>query len=83
MPETKNENRSVARRAPGTPVRTVRRKEQTRADKFLRFTKRFFTQFGTAIIAVAVVAYVFLQLILNIGPLIEFENASYVSIKPA
>ena len=53
---------------------------QSRSDMFFKFTKRFFTQFGTAIISVSIVAYVFLQLMLNVGAFLETEPAAYASI---
>ena len=55
----------------------------SRLQKAKRFAKRFFAQFGTAIISVAVVSYVFLQLMLNVGALIDVENASYAKVKDA
>lgn len=45
-----------------------------------RFAGRFFTQFGTAILAVAIVSYVFLQLMLNVGAMVEVENATYADV---
>lgn len=56
------------------------KKSESKAEVFLRVTKRFFTQFGTAIISVAIVSYVFLQLMLNVGALVETESAVYASI---
>lgn len=54
--------------------------KKSRVDIFLLFTKRFFAQFGTAIASIAIVAYVFLQLMLNVGTLLETESATYASI---
>ncbi len=50
------------------------------SDKIMQNVKHFFSQFGTAVIAVSIVAYVFLQLMLNVGTLLDTENATYVSI---
>ena len=65
-----------------TSVGTTRsmKKKQSRSDKFLAYAKHFFAQFGTAIIAVSIVAYVFLQLMLNVGTILDTENATYVNI---
>lgn len=56
------------------------KKKNTKGEKFFKMVKQFFTQFSTAIIAVAIVAYVFLQLMLNVGTILDTENASYVNI---
>lgn len=56
------------------------KKKATFSDKFLVYSKRFFAQFGTAVIAVAIVAYVFLQLMLNVGTILDTEHATYVNI---
>lgn len=69
----KNKNTSVA-----TTKGIARSKSKT--DVFLAYTKRFFTQFGTAILSVAIVSYIFLQLMLNVGAFIETESAVYASI---
>lgn len=64
-----------------TAVTTRRIKaKKSKTEIFLDFTKRFLTQFGTAILAVAIVAYVFLQLMLNVGTLIDTQTADYASI---
>ena len=76
-----NEKKSVTANPKPTAVKTKRIKPQkSKKEMLLAFTKRFFSQFGTAILAVAIVAYVFLQLILNVGTLIDTESAQYVSI---
>ncbi len=49
-------------------------------DKYVRFIKRFLAQFGTAILAVSLVAYVFLQLMLNVSINLDRETATYASI---
>lgn len=56
------------------------KKKRTKGEKFADMAKQFFTQFSTAIIAVAIVAYVFLQLMLNVGTILDTENASYAKI---
>ncbi len=63
------------------PVKTrgIGRKK-TFAEQFLVLSKRILSQFGTAILAVAIVAYVFLQLMLNVGTLIDTETAAYANI---
>ncbi len=69
------------KKKPTTAVTTRRiKKPGTRAQRFAKYTKRFFAQFGTAILAVSVVAYVFLQLMLNVGTLIDTEVADHVSV---
>ena len=55
-------------------------KSETKAQAFARMMKRFFKQFGTAIIAVALVSYVFLQLMLNVSVSLDRESATYASI---
>lgn len=54
--------------------------QSSKKEIFLRMLKRFFAQFGTAIIAVAIVAYVFLQLMLNVSVNLDCETATYASI---
>ncbi len=71
--EQKNKNVSVAATKGISPARS-------KVEMFLKFTKRFLAQFGTAILSVAIVSYVFLQLMLNVGALIETESAAYASI---
>lgn len=56
------------------------RRTPSKSDRFLRYAKRFFAQFGTAILAVAIVAYVFLQLMLNVGTILDYEHAAYTTI---
>ena len=46
----------------------------------MTWTRHILAQFGTAILAVAVVAYMFLQLMLNVGTILDTESASYVNI---
>lgn len=72
---------SVAKRKEA-PVATTKglKKKTPFLDRFLSRMRSFFTQFGTATIAVAIVAYVFLQLMLNVGTLLDTENAAYVNI---
>ncbi len=60
-------------------TRAIKRKTPF-GQRLLKITKRFLAQFGTAILAVSVVAYVFLQLMLNVGTLIDTEVASYANI---
>ncbi len=48
--------------------------------RFAKASKRFFAQFGTAVLAVAIVAYVFLQVMLNVGTILDTEHATYVNI---
>lgn len=69
----KNKNTSVA-----TTKGIARSKSKT--DIFWAYSKRFFAQFGTAILSVAIVSYIFLQLMLNVGAFIETESAVYASI---
>lgn len=71
VPEKKKTNAVATKRI---------KKNSSKAEILLRYAKRFFTQFGTAIIAVSIVAYVFLQLMLNVGTMLDTENASYVDI---
>lgn len=75
------ENKELREQKKPMPVATKRiGKAPAKSDVFLKFTKRFFTQFGTAILAVAVISYVFLQLMLNAGTVLATENAVYSSI---
>ena len=71
LPEVKREASLATRR--------IARKE-SKNERFVKFTKRFFAQFGTAIIAVSIVAYVFLQLMLNVSVSLDRETATYVNI---
>ena len=60
-----------------TAVRRIAPVKKSGRERALAAAKRFFSQFGTAIIAVSIVAYVFLQLMLNVGTMIETETAAY------
>ena len=80
MPAPVHEKKPVKAERKDIAVRREKAAKPSRTDRFIAYTKRFFAQFGTAIIAVAVVAYVFLQLILNVGALIEVETATYATI---
>lgn len=71
LPETKKETAITTRRI---------KPQEAKSDKFIRFAKKFFAQFGTAIIAVSIVAYVFLQLMLNVSVSLDRETATYVNI---
>ena len=62
------------------PVRYVKKKKLSRREKLALYAKRFFAQFGTALLAAAIVGYVFLQLMLNVGTMVEVENASFATI---
>lgn len=76
-----NQNRNLPETRKETAVTTRRIKQQeTKHDRFIRIAKRFFAQFGTAIMAVAIVAYVFLQLMLNVSVNLDRETATYVNI---
>ncbi len=76
-----DENKNLPQKATPTLVATRRIKpKESKTERLIAFTKRFFGQFGTAIIAVAIVAYVFLQLMLNVGTLIDTEVATYANI---
>lgn len=75
------QNKSLPEKKAETAVATRRIKPQeSKSDRFIKFAKRFFAQFGTAIMAVAVVAYVFLQLMLNVSVSLDRETATYVNI---
>lgn len=75
------QNKNLPENKTETSVATRRIKPQeNKSDKFIKFAKRFFAQFGTAIMAVAVVAYVFLQLMLNVSVSLDRETATYVNI---
>lgn len=71
LPTKQQPNAVAARR-----IKTKRSKK----DIYIRLLKRFFAQFGTAILAVAIVAYVFLQLMLNVSISLDRETATYASI---
>ena len=76
-----DENKNLPAERP-TAIATTRRikRKETKGEIFLRLLKRFLTQFGTAILAVAIVAYVFLQLMLNVSVNLDRETATYASI---
>ncbi len=76
-----SEQKNLPQKAKPTAVTTKRiKKPVSKLDKAKGFLRHFFAQFGTAIIAVAIVAYVFLQLMLNVNTLLDYENASYANI---
>lgn len=76
-----NENSNLPAHQKPTAVTTKRiAKKSTRGNRFLRLLKRFFTQFGTATAAIAIVAYVFLQLMLNVSVSLDRETATYANI---
>jgi hypothetical protein len=74
-----NRNLPESRKETAVTTRRIKRQE-TKSDRFIKFAKRFFAQFGTAIMAVAIVAYVFLQLMLNVSVNLDRETAAYVKI---
>lgn len=75
------ENKNVPAQSRPSAVATRRIKsKRPKSEKYIRFIKRFLTQFGTAILAVAIVAYVFLQLMLNVSINLDRETATYASI---
>lgn len=78
----KQQRNMPAGRSESSVAHTTRgiKKKRSFGDKFIAMAKHIFTQFGTAIIAVAIVAYVFLQLMLNVGTILDTESASYVNI---
>ena len=77
-----NRNRNIPANRGETSVATTKslKKKRSLSDRIMAKSKNFFTQFGTAVIAVAIVAYVFLQLMLNVGTLLDTEHATYVNI---
>ncbi len=76
-----SEKSNMPQKAKTTAVATKGiKKTRSKTDIIKRMLRRFFTQFGTAILAVAIVAYVFLQLMLNVSTLLDYENATYASI---
>lgn len=75
----KNKNLPAEQKPTAVAARRIK-KTESRADRFARMAKRFFAQFGTAIIAVSIVAYVFLQLMLNVSVSLSRETATYVNI---
>lgn len=75
-----NKKQGVSLAPTRVPTRAVSKKEPAKSGRFAVYIKRFFAQFGTALIAVAIVAYVFLQLMLNVGTMVETETATYAKI---
>ncbi len=72
---------NMPEKAKTTAVTTRKiKKSLSRTEQIKRFLRRFFAQFGTAILAIAIVAYVFLQLMLNVSTLLDYENAVYANI---
>ncbi len=75
------QNRNLPTDSKPSAVATRRIKEKkSKREMYIRLAKRFFAQFGTAILAVAIVAYVFLQLMLNVSISLDRETATYASI---
>ncbi len=75
------EKKNVPAKTKSASVTTRRIKpKKSKTERFIDFSKKFLAQFGTAILAVAIVAYVFLQLMLNVGTLIDTQTAEYASI---
>ena len=62
------------------PARYIKKKKLNRREKLALYAKRFFAQFGTALLSASIVGYVFLQLMLNVGTMVEVESASYATI---
>jgi hypothetical protein len=76
-----SENRNLPEKQAPSAVATRRiAPKGAKRDKYIKLAKRFLAQFGTAIIAVALVAYIFLQLMLNVSVSIDRETATYASI---
>ena len=80
LPDNQHKNTPVKRNETSVATTKSLKKKSPISDRILSKTKHFFTQFGTAVIAVAIVAYVFLQLMLNVGTLLDTEHATYVNI---
>ncbi|MBR6562608.1 MAG: hypothetical protein IKK70_01565 [Clostridia bacterium] len=76
---TENNNLPAESKPNAVTTRRIK-KQETKSQRLVRMAKRFFAQFGTAIIAVALVAYVFLQLMLNVSVSLDRETATYASI---
>lgn len=74
-----NKNLPEAKKETAVTTRRIKRQE-TKSDRFVKLMKRFFAQFGTAIVAISIVAYVFLQLMLNVSVNLDRETATYVNI---
>ncbi len=76
-----NEGKNLPERQRPTAIATRRiSSKKPKSDKYIKLLKRFLAQFGTAIIAVALVAYVFLQLMLNVSVNLDRETATYATI---
>lgn len=75
------ENKSLpAKQQPNAVAARRIKSKKSKKNMYARILKRFFAQFGTAILAVAIVAYVFLQLMLNVSVSLDRETATYASI---
>ncbi|MBR5278770.1 MAG: hypothetical protein IKU23_05855, partial [Clostridia bacterium] len=74
------DNNKPAKKQTTAPTTRRVKKNRTLGDyalyylgRFAKASKRFFAQFGTAVLAVAIVAYVFLQVMLNVGTILDTE----------
>lgn len=75
------ENKNKLAKAQPSAVATRKIKsKRSRKEIYITAAKRFITQFGTAILAVSIVAYVFLQLMLNVSINLDKETATYANI---
>lgn len=75
------ENKNMPAKSQPSAIATRKIKtKRSRKDFYIDAAKRFLTQFGTAILAVAIVAYVFLQLMLNVSVNLDKETATYANI---
>lgn len=74
-----NKNLSEQKKPEAVATRRIG-KAPAKSAIFLKLAKRFLAQFGTAILAIAIISYVFLQLMLNAGTVLATENAVYSSI---
>ncbi len=74
-----NKNLPTGKNTSAVATRRIKEKKSKRVI-YMNLIKRVFTQFGTAILAVAIVAYVFLQLLLNVSINLDRETATYASI---
>ncbi len=78
-----NKNLPQQRKTGAVSTVKVASKKKTKYEvllNILKLIKRFFAQFGTAIIAASIVAYMFLQLVLNVGAILNTEVAVYVDM---
>lgn len=76
-----NEGKNLPEKQRPAAVATRRISSSTpKSSKYAKLLKRFLAQFGTAILAVALVAYVFLQLMLNVSVSLDRETATYASV---